>query len=182
MGDTHNDKRSSCQTFLSYARADKENVESLYNKLDEAGYKPWMDKEDIHPGEKWKRKIKKAISNSDFFIVCLTKNSYEKRGYLQREIKQALDIWQEKLEDDIYLIPARLEECDVHNDLQDFQWVNLYEDDGWDRLCRAIQAGIRQRQTKGNKKEQRNVKDTHPSHQIPEEGDSKKPFQKIKRI
>ncbi|GAI45431.1 unnamed protein product, partial [marine sediment metagenome] len=99
------------------------------------------------------RKITKAITNSDFFIVCLTKNSYEKRGYLQREIKQALDIWQEKLEDDIYLFPARLEECDVHQDLQDFQWVNLYEDDGWDRLFRAIQAGISRRQAKGDKVE-----------------------------
>jgi len=98
-------KKGSYQIFLSYASEDMKNVELLYNKLVKEGYRPWMDKEDIHPGEKWERKIKKAISDSDFFMVCLTKNSYEKRGHLQREIKQALGDWQERLEDDIYLFP-----------------------------------------------------------------------------
>jgi hypothetical protein len=69
---------------------------------------------------------------------------------LQREIRQALDIWQEKLEDDIYVIPARLEECNVHGDLENFQWVDLYEDDGWGRLLQAIQKGVDQEQSKGN--------------------------------
>jgi hypothetical protein len=38
-------------------------------------------------------------------MVCLSANSTDKRGWIQKEIKQALGIWDEMLEGDIYLIP-----------------------------------------------------------------------------
>jgi hypothetical protein len=56
----------------------------------------------------------------------------------KEEIKDALDIWQEMLDSDIYLIPIRLEDCEVPEGLRDFQWVNLFEQDGWARLVKAI--------------------------------------------
>jgi hypothetical protein len=130
------------QIFLSYAREDEEKVESLYQKLSDAGFKPWMDKKDILPGERWPSSIRRAIRGSDFFLVCLSTNSVSRRGWAQREMKQALDIWQEKLEDDIYLIPVRLEDCELPDSLLDFQWVNLFEEDGWTQLVKAIQVGM----------------------------------------
>ncbi|TEU16928.1 MAG: toll/interleukin-1 receptor domain-containing protein, partial [Anaerolineales bacterium] len=99
----------------------------------------------ILPGERWKSCVQKAIQESDFFLACLSANSVSKRGFLQKEINDALDIWQEKLEDDIYLIPVRLEDCEVPESLRDFQWVNLFEEDGWTRLVKAIQVGVKRR-------------------------------------
>jgi hypothetical protein len=133
------------QIFLSYAREDEERVKKLYQKLVSAGFKPWMDKKDILPGEIWKSRIPQAIRESDFFLACLSCNSVTKRGWIQREIKGALDIWQEKLDSDIYLIPARLEDCEVPERLGDFQWVDLFEEDGWTRLMKAIQEGLKRR-------------------------------------
>jgi outer membrane protein assembly factor BamB len=133
------------QIFLSYAREDEEKVDQLYQQLSAAGFKPWMDKRDILPGERWKSSIPRAIRQSDFFMACLSKKSVSKRGLLQREIRGALDIWQEKLEDDIYLIPVRLEDCPVPESLCDFQWVDLFEEQGWTRLVRAIQVGMERR-------------------------------------
>jgi hypothetical protein len=98
------------QIFLSYAREDEQKVEKLYQDLCDAGFKPWMDQRDILPGEQWRFCIPQAIRNSDFFLACLSKNSVTKRGFLQKEIRDALDIWQEKLTSDIYLIPVRLED------------------------------------------------------------------------
>ena len=106
------DEKDSYQIFLSYTRKDK--VESLYNKLVEAGYKPWMDTKDILPGEKWEISLKGAIKNSAFFLACLSGNSVSKRGYVQKEIRYALDALDEMLDEDICLIPVRLEECEVH--------------------------------------------------------------------
>jgi hypothetical protein len=137
--------KATTQIFLSCAREDAEKVENLYQKLSDAGFKPWMDKKNILPGEKWKSCIQKAIRRSDFFLACLSANSVSKRGYLQKEIKDALDIWQEKLDSDIYLIPVRLEDCEVPESLRDFQWVDLFEKDGWPRLVRAIQVGMERR-------------------------------------
>jgi len=137
--------KAPAQIFLSYARPDEEKVKNLYRKLSDAGFKPWMDTKDILPGEIWQSCIQKAIRCSDFFLACLSSDSVSKRGFLQKEIKGALDIWQEKLDSDIYLIPVRLEDCEVPESLRKFQWVNLFEEDGWTRLVRAIQEGLERR-------------------------------------
>jgi hypothetical protein len=137
--------RATAQVFLSYAREDRGKVESLYQKLSDAGFNPWMDTKGILPGENWKLAIQKAIQDSDFFLACLSANSVSKRGFVQREIRDALNIWQEKLDSDIYLIPVRLEDCKVTESLSDFQWVNLFEEDGWARLVKAIQVGMERR-------------------------------------
>ncbi|HEX2990084.1 MAG TPA: toll/interleukin-1 receptor domain-containing protein, partial [Anaerolineales bacterium] len=100
------DSKSPSQVFLSYAREDRETVEILYQNLSAAGFKPWMDTRDILPGEVWMESIRSAIEHSDFFLACLSPNSVNKRGVLQREFKAALDTWQGMLESDIYFIPV----------------------------------------------------------------------------
>ena len=133
------------QIFLSYAREDKESAEVLYGKLLRAGHKPWMDTKDIIAGEKWEICIKNAIKNSDFFLVCLSGNSLNKRGFLQKEIRDALNIMDEMLDNDIYLIPVRFEDCSVQDKLNVFQWVNLYEKEGISKLNKAIEEGVNRR-------------------------------------
>jgi len=142
---------SIAQIFLCYAREDEDKVENLYQKLSDAGFRPWMAKKDILPGEMWKLSIQQAIRRSDFVVVCLSLTSVNKRSFVQREIKDALDIWREKLESDIYLIPVRLEDCEVPESLDDFQWVNLFEGNGWTRLVKAIQAGMERRKASDDK-------------------------------
>jgi AAA+ ATPase superfamily predicted ATPase len=131
--------------FLSYARQDEQRVERLYEDLSNAGLTPWMDTKDILPGERWKPNIQKAIRASDFFLACLSTNAVGKRGFLQKEIKEALDVSDEMLDRDIYLIPVRLDDCEVPERLSDWQWVDLFEGDGWDRLMGAIQVGKERR-------------------------------------
>ena len=128
--------------FLSYVQADEERVETLYHKLIDAACKPWMAKRNILPGEVRETSIGNAIRHADFFLACLSTNSVGQRGGIQREMKRALDIWQEKLDHDIYLIPVRFEICETPDNLRDFQWVNLFEEDGWLRLVEAIKVGL----------------------------------------
>ena len=137
--------KATARIFLSYARENEQKVEKLYRKLYAAGFKPWMDTKDILPGEQWEPRVPQAIRHSDFFLACLSTNSVNKRGFLQKEIKEALDIWQEMLDSDIYLIPVRLEDCEVPESLRDFQWVDLFEESGWTRLVKAIQVGMEHR-------------------------------------
>lgn len=129
--------------FLSYARPDEEQVTHLYERLAEAGYRPWMDTRDILGGEVWSASIRRAIRNADFFVACLSSHAVGRRGTLQREIREALDIWQEKLEDDIYCIPVRLDECQPPDSLRQFQWIDLFKNDGWERLLRTLQEAMR---------------------------------------
>lgn len=129
--------------FISYTRLDKVFVEQLYDRLKDAGFSPWMDTKNILPGEDWKRAITQAIRTSTFFLACLSKNSVRKRGVIQEKLNEALDIWKQKLHDDIYLIPVRLDECDVPESLKKFQWVDLFSEEGFEKLTQAITAGIK---------------------------------------
>ncbi len=130
------------QIFLSYASQDAERVGQLYQRLEQAGFKPWQDRRDILPGERWENSIRQALPASTFFLACLTPNAVSKRGWVQREIQFALEEWLGKLDDDIYLIPVRLEPCDLPDRLAPFQAVNLYDPNGWERLMQALRTGL----------------------------------------
>lgn len=129
--------------FLSYASEDRTRIRALYDHLRTSGYKPWMDCEDIVGGEDWARSISRAINRADFFLACLSTNSFAKRGYLQREILEALDKWREKLPDDVFLVPIRLEQCDVPERLASFQAIDLFQRDGERRLFSAFEVGLK---------------------------------------
>lgn len=127
--------------FLSYARRDVAEVTQIYHRLLAEGFAPWMDVQDILLGEDWERAIKQAIRRADFVLVCLSPNSADRRGLLQKEIKAALEIMEEKLEGDIYLLPVRLRDCEIPETLSKFQHGDLFRDDGWPRLLKAIRLG-----------------------------------------
>jgi hypothetical protein len=71
---------------------------------------------------------------------CLSQRSINKAGYVQKEIKFALDVADEQPEDTIFLIPLKLEECDVPERLSRWQWVNLFSANGYERLLKALRS------------------------------------------
>jgi cold shock CspA family protein len=100
------------RVFISYAKEDKGFAEKLYSDLQQAGVKPWLDYMDLIPGQRWEAAIKKAISDSSYFIAVLSSYSVGKKGYVQKEIRHALDIAEEYPEDEIFIIPVRIDECE----------------------------------------------------------------------
>ncbi len=129
------------QVFLCYDSADADEVVELSKRLQSAGFQPWMDRTHLVPGDDWHKSIQRAIRDSEYFIICLTSHSVTKRGYLQKEIAQALELQQEKLENDRYIIPVRLEPCDIPDRIVHLQPANLYEGDGWSKLLTSLGVG-----------------------------------------
>jgi len=130
------------RVFLCHADEDKPKVRDLYNHLLLDGYDAWFDQEKIISGADWKRSIKKGLREADAIIVCLSKISVLKEGYVNVEIKQALDIAEEKPGGTIYIIPVRLNDCEVPDEFLDRQWTNLFDTDGYKRVCQALEARI----------------------------------------
>lgn len=126
------------RVFLCHAHADKPAVRQLYRRLCDDGFQPWLDEEDLSPGDEWQREIPKAVRAADIVLVCLTRQSINKAGYVQKEIKFALDIADEKPEGTVFVIPARLEECDVPERLSRWQWVNLFDETGYARVQKVL--------------------------------------------
>ena len=114
-------------------------MRELYRQLLSEGVQPWFDEINLLPGQDWKREIRKAVHSSDVIIVCLSRDSITKAGYIQEEIRYALDAADEQPEDTIFIIPLKLEECEVPERLQRWQWVNLFDETGYTRLISALQ-------------------------------------------
>ena len=132
--------------FLCHASENKPIVKDLYDRLVSAGYEPWLDSEVLLPGQDWDLEIRKALRASDAVIVCLSKVSVSKEGYIQKELKFAQDIQDEKPEGTIFLIPARLDNCETPWSLGDVQWADLKAAQGFEKLVlglnvRAAQLG-----------------------------------------
>lgn len=127
--------------FLCHSSDDKPAVRDLYWKLkSHSGLKPWLDEEDLVTGQDWELEIRKAVKNSDVIVVCLSNGSINKRGFVQKEIKYALDVADEQPEGTIFLIPLRLEECEVPDRLRSKHWVDYSRSDGYERLLAALRA------------------------------------------
>lgn len=98
--------------FISYAKEDKGFAEKLYSDLQQAGVGPWLDSEDLIPGQPWEAAIKKAISESTYFIAVLSSRSVGKTGTVNKEIRHALDIAEKRPEGKIFIVPVRIDECE----------------------------------------------------------------------
>ena len=118
---------SNQSVFLSYAKEDVEYAEKLYNALKSNGIITWFDRAHILPGQDWKYEIHKAIKNSAYFIALLSPNSISKKGFVQKELKMALDILKEFPPSSIYIIPARIADCSsAYKEFESLQWVDLF--------------------------------------------------------
>lgn len=129
--------------FISYARSDYDKALELYTFLKNRGFSPWLDKKDLLPGQEWKAEIKQAIRESVVFIACLSNSSVNKQGFVQVELKDGLDVAEEMPEGVIYIIPVRLDECDVPSRLEKYQWMDYFEPDELEKLIRAIQFRVK---------------------------------------
>lgn len=127
------------RVFLCHASGDKPAVKSLYERLVKDGIDAWLDKEKLIPGQNWQIEIPNAVKNSDVVIVCLSSQSVTKEGFVQKEIRFALDAADEKPDGTIFIIPARLENCDVPERMNKYHWVDLFSDDGYEWLLKALQ-------------------------------------------
>ena len=127
------------RVFLCYASIDKPVIHHLYQRLVKDGMDVWLDESKLLPGQDWRLEIPKAVSASDAVIICLSRNSINKEGYVQKEIRLALDVADEKPDGTIFLIPARLENCPVPDRLGKYQWVDLFIPNGYEKLLKSLQ-------------------------------------------
>jgi hypothetical protein len=140
------------QVFIAYAAEDLPRARRLCEALQAAGCSPWLDKEKLLAGQNWPRAIERAIEVSDVFVACFSHRSIAKCGMFQQELRHALECARRRPLDDPFVMPVRLEVCDVPRRIADhLQYVDLFPD--WDkgvrRLARAIRKAARRRPVAG---------------------------------
>ena len=110
--------------FLAHKSTDKPQVRAIANELKKRGFKPWLDEEQIAPGESFQDAIQKAIPQIKSAAICIG------RGGLGRwQIIELQTLISQFIERDIRVIPVLLPGVNRIPDnllfLQQFSWVSF---------------------------------------------------------
>jgi hypothetical protein len=133
-------ERIPLKVFLSYTSVDIAAARELRRKLREDGHAPWLAEEDLLPGQNWQVETTRALREADVVLVCLSTHSLAKPGFAQHEIRLALETSARQPAGSIYLVPVRLEPCEVPKELAQWHWVDYFADDGYRKLLGALEA------------------------------------------
>ncbi len=131
--------------FISYAREDMAAAALIKDAIDRTGLVGWLDVHYLHGGTRFKPQIAHVIQRADVFVAVLSELSVEKRGFVQREIREALEIALSIPDSRIFIVPVRLDQCEpTHPALKELNWIDLFPD--WEagiaRLIQSLHAAL----------------------------------------
>ena len=139
------------RVFIAYVEEDLAFARRLYRAFEEGGFRPWLDKKKLMPGQNWPRAIETAIQTSDFFVPCFSRRATTKRGSFHSELRYALFCAAKVPLDEIFLIPLRLDDCIVPSRIsKQIQYLDLFPnwDAGMSRLIAIMKAQAENRKRK----------------------------------
>ena len=133
------------RVFLAYVEEDLTAAKRLYSAFEQHGFRPWLDKKKLMPGQNWPRAIETAIQTSDFFVACFSRRSTCKRGSFHSELRYALSCASRVPLDEIFFIPIRLDGCTVPGRISKrIQYVDLFPE--WDAGVKRVIAVMKAQQ------------------------------------
>jgi len=126
--------------FLGHAKEDKQEVEAIGTRLLSDGFLTWYDEKDLLPGDDWQRVIEREIEQCDYFLAFLSSRSVAKVGYVQRELRYALQQRDRRPLGKRFMIPILLDACEVPKEIGDIHFLRLWEPGAYDKLKAALTA------------------------------------------
>jgi len=129
---------SSGHVFLSYAKEDTSAVARVHARLQNDGFQPWMDQHDLLPGQEWELTIRNAIRQSSAFVVFLSRNAVSKTGFIQKEIREALEVAERMPQGSVFIVPVRMDDCVVPEQLQRWQYIDLFRRGGYSKMRETL--------------------------------------------
>ena len=133
-----NKRTKQARVFLIHAHDDRRAARKLHQRLRRDSIDAWLDVANLQPGQDWQSEIRAAILTSDAVIVCLSRAFNKQRGYRHQELKLALEK-ASLLVDKVFIIPARLEDCEMPESLRHLHRVDLFVKGGYKKLVMALQ-------------------------------------------
>ncbi len=125
------------RVFIAYVAEDLAIAKRLYRAFELNGFRPWLDKKRLVPGQNWPRAIETAIQTSDFFVACFSRRATAKRGSFHSELRYALHCAEQVPLDEIFLIPLRLDDTPVPRRIaRQVQYLDLFPE--WDTGIKRV--------------------------------------------
>ena len=128
------------RVFICHASENKYQASSLYERLKKEGFDPWLDKQNLRGGDRWSDEIKSVISTDIDYFLVLQSQALENKiiGYVNMEIKEALERQKYFRRGIKFIIPIQIEACSRLEELKDFHTIDLEDEKGFENLSIAI--------------------------------------------
>jgi len=110
--------------FISHSLADQVFSRILAEDLKKNGHQPWLDEWNIKVGDCILTEIESGISDSDYIVIVLSKNSVNS-GWVDREWKTKY--WHEINKQKKYLLPVLIENCEIPELLKTKKYADFRE-------------------------------------------------------
>ena len=133
--------------FVSYSSNDRKKVSRLVTELRAEGANLWFDDEQMLPGDDLVEKMKEGISQSKFYVICLSP-SFDKKpptSWVKKEFKMAM--LREHQEGGKFIIPVRIKKGgSIPLEIGERAYADLTTTKRWNKnfpkLCRALQVSM----------------------------------------
>ena len=79
--------------FLCHASEDKEAVRGLYHRLRSRGVRPWLDEEDLIPGQDWQQEIADAVRRSKAVVVLQGYSEHTQTAHTKCRLRRSCFRW-----------------------------------------------------------------------------------------
>lgn len=118
--------------FISYKHDDKEFADILIRQIQNAGFKLWIDTEQIRAGENWREAINYAIRDAFALVLVMTPET-KSSEYVTYE-------WAFAQGAGVKIIPVMLRLCQIHPQLDMLQYLDFTDRTKapWDRLFQRL--------------------------------------------
>ena len=131
-------RRMNKKVFIIYSHKDRDSARKLTNDLKEMGYNPWLDEQEIVPGQNWTKTVYQAIENSSVALYLSSKNTEDQGGFAFKEMKAAREVLRAGQESQSPIIPIYLEESELPKELSEIHAVKLFEKNGMEQLDKGL--------------------------------------------
>jgi len=126
------------KVYISYAREDIARVKEVYQELSNAELTLGMSELHSQPDQEWLPKTHMAISDADTILVALSRATSEPPELMQMELNRAFILLSERSPNGFFIVPIRLEECEVPITLRKLKCVDLFKKNGLNNLINIM--------------------------------------------
>ncbi len=103
--------------FISYAHADSGFVDRLEADLRQQGFDPWVDRQRLKGGQRWRRELQEAVEGAQVLLIVLSPDAIASQN-VQIEYDYVLELGN-------VVIPLYYRQCEVPMELRAIQWIDF---------------------------------------------------------
>jgi hypothetical protein len=129
--------------FISYAREDQKRATKIFEILQNYGHEIFFDQNDLIPGMDWRLEIETKLESSRLILILCSKHSIQKTGFVQKELRIALDKADMMPEGKILIIPVRFDRVEMPSKIRKYQWLEIESENDYHNVQFFLDAAIK---------------------------------------